>query len=118
MTAMNASRIVMIQVETVGALESCEEIAALPGVDVLFVGPNDLSIALGVPGRLDEPLVVGAIERVAAACRAAGKWSAVQMNTVESAVRWAPQVDLLSHAAEVGLLQAAGTAAVGAIRNA
>jgi len=118
MAAMNASRIVMIQVETIGALESCEEIAALPGVDVLFVGPNDLSIALGVPGRLGDPLVVGAIERVAAACRAAWKWSAVQMNTVESAVRWAPHVDLLSHAAEVGLLQAAGTSAVGAIRSA
>ena len=62
--------------------------------------------------------MVEAIERVAAACRAAGAWSAVQMNTVESAVRWAPHVDLLSHAAETGLLQAAGTAAVSAIRAA
>jgi 2-keto-3-deoxy-L-rhamnonate aldolase RhmA len=118
MAAMNASRIVMIQIETLGALEASEQIAALPGVDVLFVGPNDLSIALGVPGQLGHPLVVEAIERVAAACRAAGVWSAVQMNTVDSAVRWAPHVDLLSHAAETGLLQAAGTSAVSAIRAA
>jgi len=118
MAAMNASRIVMIQIETLGALEASEQIAALPGVDVLFVGPNDLSIALGVPGQLGHPLVVEAIERVAAACRAAGVWSAVQMNTVDSAVRWAPHVDLLSHAAETGLLQAAGTSDVSAIRAA
>ena len=49
---------------------------------------------------------------------AAGIWSAVQMNPVESAGRWAPHVDLLSHAAETGLLQAAGTSAVQAIRAA
>jgi hypothetical protein len=40
------------------------------------------------------------------------------MNTVDSAVRWAPHVDLLSHSAEIGMLQAAGTAAVAAIRGA
>jgi 2-keto-3-deoxy-L-rhamnonate aldolase RhmA len=118
MAQMNAARLVVIQVETVPALEQCEAIAALPGVDILFVGPNDLSIALGVPGELDHPLLVSAIERVAAACKAAGKWSALQMNTVDSAVRWAPKVDLMSHSAEVGLLQAAGSAAVKAVRAA
>jgi 2-keto-3-deoxy-L-rhamnonate aldolase RhmA len=118
MAAMNAARLVVIQIETVPALEQCEAIAAVPGVDILFVGPNDLSIALGVPGELDHPLLVAAIERVAAACRAAGKWSALQMNTVDSAVRWAPKVDLMSHSAEVGLLQAAGLAAADAVRAA
>lgn len=118
MATMNDERLVMIQIETPSALEACEEIAALDGVDVLFVGPNDLSIALGVPGKLTDPLVEGAIDRVAAACRAAGIWSAVQMNTVDGAVRWAPHVDIVSHSAEIGMLQAAGTAAVGAIRDA
>ena len=58
------------------SLEACEQIAALPGVDVLFVGPNDLSIAFGVPGQVTHPLVEGAIERVAAAMprgRASGR---------------------------------------------
>ena len=118
MAAMNAMRLVVIQIETVPALEACEAIAAVPGVDVLFVGPNDLSIALGVPGQVEHPLVAAGIDRVAAACRAAGKWSAVQMNTVEQAARWAPRVDIMSHAAETGLLQAAGAAAVRAIRDA
>ena len=118
MAAMNGERLVVIQIETVPSLEACEQIAALDGVDVLFVGPNDLSIALGVPGQLTHPLVEGAIERVAAACSAAGCWSAVQMNTVDSAARWAPHVDLISHSAEIGMLQAAGTAAVSAIRAA
>ncbi len=118
MAAMNAERLVLIQIETASSLEACEQIAQLDGVDVLFVGPNDLSIALGVPGQLTHPLVEGAIERVAAACKAAGIWSAVQMNTVDGAARWAPHVDLVSHSAEIGMLQAAGTAAVTAIRAA
>ncbi len=118
MATMNAERIVMIQIETLSSLEVCEQIAALPGVDVLFVGPNDLSIAMGVAGQITHSLVEDAIDRVAAACRAAGIWSAVQMNTVEGAVRWAPHVDLVSHSAEIGMLQAAATSAVAAVRAA
>ena len=116
--AMNTERLVVIQIETLPSLEACEQIAALDGVDVLFVGPNDLSIALGVPGELSHPLVEAAIERVAAACRVTGRWSALQMNTVESAVRWAPRVDIMSHSAEIGLLQTAATVAVAAVRSA
>jgi 2-keto-3-deoxy-L-rhamnonate aldolase RhmA len=71
--------VVMIQIETRGALEAVEEIATLPGVDALFVGPYDLGAALGVTPGAATPEVQEAAGRVAAAARAAGKAAAVYL---------------------------------------
>ena len=70
-------RVVMIQIETRGALDAVEEIAALPGVDALFVGPYDLGAALGVEPGAATPAVQEAAARVARAARDAGKAAAV-----------------------------------------
>ena len=50
-----------------------ETIAALPGVDVLFVGPGDLTLGLGKFGRTDDPEIIAVVDRVAAACARHGK---------------------------------------------
>lgn len=72
-TACNQETLLVPQCETIGCLEHIEEIAALPGVDGIFVGPYDLSIALGVPGQMDAPVLQSAVARVLAACQAADK---------------------------------------------
>jgi 4-hydroxy-2-oxoheptanedioate aldolase len=61
------------QIENEGAVADADAIAALPGADVLFVGPADLSHALGVPGQFSHPTYLAAIDAVIAACRAHGK---------------------------------------------
>lgn len=67
-----------IQIETLGALDSVDDIAAIDGVDLLFVGPSDLSQALGVTGDFMHPKCQAAIDKVAAACRKHDKpWGAV-----------------------------------------
>ncbi|MFG0335349.1 MAG: HpcH/HpaI aldolase/citrate lyase family protein [Maioricimonas sp. JB049] len=74
----NRETFVAIQIETADAVENCEAIAAIDGVDLLFVGPSDLSQALGVTGDFMHAKCVDAIDRVAAACRNAGiHWGAV-----------------------------------------
>ncbi len=74
----NEKTFVAIQIETLGAVEHCEAIAAIDGVDLLFVGPSDLSQALGVTGDFFNPKCLEAIDRVSAACRKHGKtWGAV-----------------------------------------
>jgi 4-hydroxy-2-oxoheptanedioate aldolase len=74
----NRDHFVAIQVETLGALEDADAIAKLEGVDLLFVGPADLSQALGVLGQPDHEKVWAAIDRVAEACRRHGKaWGIV-----------------------------------------
>ena len=118
MAAANRESLVVIQIETVGALAEIDEIAALPGVDIAFVGPTDLSIALGVPGMVTSPTIIAAIERVAQSCRAAGKWSAVYSGDLESARGYAGSVDLVCHSNEASLLVGAGQAAIEAIRAA
>ncbi len=74
----NRGSFVAIQIETTGAVEDAEEIAALEGVDLLFVGPADLSLALGVVGQFHHEKLWEAIDKVAAACRNHGKaWGCV-----------------------------------------
>lgn len=74
----NQEVLVGIQIETAGSLDQVEAIAALPGVDFLFIGPSDLSLALGVVGQFAHPRLWEAIERIATACRQAGKhWGCV-----------------------------------------
>ena len=73
----NRETLLLPQCETAGCLASIEEICALDGVDGIFLGPFDLSIALGHPGAFDAPEVRDAIRRVQAACRRHGKLSMI-----------------------------------------
>lgn len=63
----------VFQIENASAVADADAIAALPGADVLFVGPADLSHALGVPGRFTDPTYLTALDVVVAACEAHGK---------------------------------------------
>ena len=63
---------VAIQIETLGALDQIDEIAQTDGVDLLFIGPQDLAQSLGVLGQLNHQRVWEAIERVAGVCRRRG----------------------------------------------
>ncbi len=63
----------VVQIESARALEQVEAIAELDGVDVLFVGPRDLSHDLGVPGDIGAPRYRAALDRVRAAARRHGK---------------------------------------------
>jgi 2-dehydro-3-deoxyglucarate aldolase/4-hydroxy-2-oxoheptanedioate aldolase len=77
----NADAFVAIQIEHADALADVERIAALPDVDVLFVGPADLAQSMGLAAEWDHPRLWQAIERVAAAARAAGThWAILPPN--------------------------------------
>jgi len=77
----NRETFVAIQIETVQSVEECDEIAAIDGVDLLFVGPSDLSQSFGVTGDFFHPKCIDAIDRVAAACKKHGKhWGAVTVS--------------------------------------
>lgn len=76
----NAHVVGIVQIETLGAVDEVEAIAATDGADVLFVGPQDLSTALGVPRRFDAPEYQEVLDRVVAACRAHGKAAGILVN--------------------------------------
>ena len=77
------------QCETKEALEQIEEIAAIDGVDGIFIGPCDLSIALGIPLEFDSPILLAACERVLAACRKYGREAYIFAGNMADAVKWA-----------------------------
>ena len=69
----NRDRWLSVQIETLGAVDQLEEIAAIDGIDHLFVGPADLSVSLGVPGDYMNEKCIKVLERVSAAVKQVGK---------------------------------------------
>jgi 4-hydroxy-2-oxoheptanedioate aldolase len=61
------------QCETLGCLEHIEEVLKVPGIDGIFVGPFDLSTAMGIPGEFGRPEFRDALRHVQRACADAGK---------------------------------------------
>jgi 4-hydroxy-2-oxoheptanedioate aldolase len=78
----------VIQIETLAALDAVDEIAALDGVDVLFIGPLDLSFALGVPLQFDSPEFVAATGRVLDAAAAHHKTAGILAANATMATRY------------------------------
>ena len=85
MDESNRQTLLLPQCETAGCLAHIEEIAAMEGVDGIFLGPFDLSIALGCPGAFDTPVMQEATARVLAACRENGKLAMVFSGSPEAA---------------------------------
>lgn len=73
----NSECLLIPQCETAGALEHIEEIAKMEGVDGIFIGPFDLSIAMGIPCQFDQPKFKEALVRIREACDKAGKFCMV-----------------------------------------
>jgi 4-hydroxy-2-oxoheptanedioate aldolase len=71
---LNAATLTVVMVETPRAIENADSIAAVPGVDVVLIGSNDLAAEMGIPGDFAHPRIVAAYETVIAACRKHGKW--------------------------------------------
>jgi 2-keto-3-deoxy-L-rhamnonate aldolase RhmA len=69
----NRETLVIAQIESVAGLDEAEAIAAVDGIDVLWVGHNDLTTSLGVPGQFDHPSYVNAVDRLLAIATAHGK---------------------------------------------
>jgi 2-dehydro-3-deoxyglucarate aldolase/4-hydroxy-2-oxoheptanedioate aldolase len=119
MAQVNEETLLIVQVEMRGAVENIDVIVSIPGVDVALIGPNDLSIALGVPGQQNHPTVQAAIQKTIDACQRHSVFPAIHMNDLSLAVHWAKQgMRLVSSNAEIGLLVKAGQEVTKAIGEA
>jgi len=74
--ALHARTMVIPQIETAEGLSNVEAIAAVPGVDALWLGHFDLTNFLGIPGAFRDPRYLAAVDRIVAACNAHGKAAA------------------------------------------
>jgi 4-hydroxy-2-oxoheptanedioate aldolase len=72
--SLNTSNLIAVMLESAKAIDNAEAIAAVPGIDVLLIGTNDMSIDMGVAGELGHAKIVDAYARMIAACRKHAKW--------------------------------------------
>ena len=84
----NANTMVVCQIESPLGLKNAEAIAALPGVDVLWVGHFDLTQSMGILGQFQHPDFLAALRRVVEAARKHGKAAGIQPGTREQAAEW------------------------------
>ena len=116
--AANAGVALIVQLETPQALEALEEIAAVDGVDALFVGPADLSATMGHGGDPRHPAVMKALAQAAERAHAAG----IAIGTLAGTPEMATQVraagyDFIGLGTDLGLLVHAATASLAALRT-
>jgi 2-keto-3-deoxy-L-rhamnonate aldolase RhmA len=83
MDSANQQTLVVLQIESKEGLESVEEIASIPGVDALMIGPYDLSISMGIAEEFRNPVFWKAVDRVIQACGKAGIAAGVQFGNME-----------------------------------
>ncbi len=108
---------VIVQLETAGSIERVDEIAAVAGVDALFVGPGDLSGTMGHPGQLMHPDVLALTRRAVQRAKALGKPIGTVGGTPEAVAQYRDMgFDFVAIASDLGLLMRAAQAALGAVR--
>lgn len=91
MAQANAETFLAVQIEDREAVDDIDAIAATPGVDILFIGPGDLTQSYGVPLQTRHDLILRAIDRVAEAAARHGKWWGLPVPSAEVAAQYAEQ---------------------------
>ncbi|MFL2761773.1 MAG: HpcH/HpaI aldolase family protein [Dehalococcoidia bacterium] len=84
----NKNNVCIIGIESVPAIENLENILQVQGIDAIFVGPNDLSITLGIPDQYDHPDYESALRQIISLSNAAGKPVLIHHQTVELTQKW------------------------------
>jgi 2-keto-3-deoxy-L-rhamnonate aldolase RhmA len=117
-TRANAEVLVVIQIETAEAVKQIDAMLEVPGVDVAFIGPADLSAALGHLGDPKHPEVVDAIARVEAAARRAGiALGTISRSWEEAKALYARGYQMVTLCSDAGLVLQGAAAALATFRS-
>lgn len=115
----NEDTMVIPQIERVKAIENIEELVSVKGVDVALIGPQDLSISLGIPGEHKHQKIIDAIGKVVEACKKHGVASGIHTPNMEDLLYWRDRgMTMLTYSTEAALTQSAALQAVAEIRKA
>jgi 4-hydroxy-2-oxoheptanedioate aldolase len=96
--------LIVLQLEGVEAVRNIREILSVPGVDIIFIGPYDLSQSLGVPGDVDNPRVTEAMRKIVEECLEHNVMVGTFVDTIAVARKWlAAGVKYLCYSVDVGL---------------
>ncbi len=101
----NDSILTIIHIEGLKGLENLDEILTADGIDVIFLGPYDLSQSCGVPGEVDHEKVISRMKDAVAVAQKSGKYVGTFTESVENAKKWRDiGVQYISYSVDVGLI--------------
>ncbi|WP_395751907.1 HpcH/HpaI aldolase/citrate lyase family protein [Prosthecobacter sp.] len=102
-----ANRLLIVNIESVPAIEALDEILTVPGLDAVLIGPHDLSCSLGIPEQWDHPQFLAACETIFRKARAAGIGAGIHFwGDVAQQVRFLNLgANMLIHSADISLFQ-------------
>ena len=89
--ARNKNSITIIGIESVAAVENLEKMLQVPGIDGIFVGPNDMSISLGIPDQYDQKIYQDIVKKVIDMAEAHGIATLVHHQTPDLSTYWISQ---------------------------
>ncbi len=113
----NRNSVCIVGIESVPAMEALEDIVAVEGVDAIFVGPNDLSISLGVPDQYDDPTYEAALRTIIATCQARNVPVLIHHQTPDLTQKWLREgARFVLHSTETRAVHVAFREEFGAIR--
>jgi 2-keto-3-deoxy-L-rhamnonate aldolase RhmA len=116
--AANAQILVIAMIETAKGIDNVEAIAAVPGVDLLWLGHFDLTNSLGIPGQFEHPRFLGAVDRLVKAAEAAGKPLGYMGSTVANARAFLDRgFRAIAYSGDIWLLQEALASGLKQLRN-
>jgi len=118
MRSANDEGLLIAQIETTAGLENVEEIAAIDGIDVLWVGQFDLTNFLGIPAQFGHPRLKAALERVVRVARQHGKAAAILVSSVdEGRAMLAQGFRCIAYGGDLWLYQQALRQGIAALRS-
>ena len=118
MRAANEEIMLIGLIETVKTIEHCEEIMAVPGLDVGWLGHYDLTNAMGVTAQFDDPRFLAAAERLAKACAASGKTAGtLDANPAYVRAQMARGYRVLGHGTDVAAMRSGFLQGFAALRE-
>lgn len=118
MEAANRENLIIAQIETAQGVKRVDEIAAVPGIDILWIGHFDLSLSLGIPGQFDHPRFVEAVDTVVAAATSHKRALGIMVNDAQGGGFWIERgFRIISYSGDIWLLQRALAEGVNWVRS-
>jgi 2-keto-3-deoxy-L-rhamnonate aldolase RhmA len=108
MKEANEHTLIVAQIETREAIENIEAILDVEGIDVGLIGPNDLSISMGIPDQMGSEIITKAIDKVVESAKKKGKASGIHIGNIEALKKWqAKGMTVLAYSTDIGFMYSA-----------
>ena len=105
MKEANENTLIVAQIETREAIENIDAILEVEGIDVGLIGPNDLSISMGIPDQMGSEILTKAMDKVVESAKKKGKASGIHIGSIETLKKWrAKGMTVLAYSTDIGFM--------------